>query len=240
MILLWVQAMAGVYLKFVQPPNGLHHRLRNIVLRSHRSIGQLTIFLSVLQMINGLTVAGDFCSLQYMSNCATHTLFGLAFLAHGTFWLIIMEKGQSWVKRSGRSIDFYDACHLLAWGVINTFTEHMWGQEWTAEDLEHTAMGIMWWCAGMVFLLQTWKKSSQQHSKRSPLGGVIFVLTGWIFTSHPQVFPMATKFHELLGETIMCLGVVRIIEIALVFKDKDPEEGSINSFQYLTIYVGVS
>jgi hypothetical protein len=195
------------------------------------------LLLSAAQMANGVLTARNFCGGWYFGNCTTHSAFGLAFIAHGTFWMIVMQARPSFLRRSGRSVDFFDALHLATWGVINSFTEHNWGQVWSARDLEHTSMGILWVCAGSVAIWQTCRRGG----RRSPTVGVMFVLTGWIFAQHPQPFPFATMYHALLGETLMMLGLVRIIEIALIFKDKDPDlkEGEVNSFQYLTIYVSI-
>lgn len=56
-------------------------------------------------------------------------------------------------------------------------------------------------------------------------------------SAHPQHLMLSTMVHQVFGYTLMAAGLTRIIEIAMVLKDK-PALGEESSFQHLPPYVG--
>jgi hypothetical protein len=66
---------------------------------------------------------------------------------------LLLVVGDNWVRRSGRSPEWWDSWVIMLWvrisrtynvlqlnmsqGIVNTFTEHH-GGEWSVKDMQHT------------------------------------------------------------------------------------------------------
>ena len=195
---------------------------------------------SWVQMLFGGIVALGFCRGDHLGQCLAHFIMGSAFIGYGIILTILMLVGQIWLARTGRSQEFFDSILIAAWGCVNTFTEHRWGTAWVKNDLQHTSMGIVWWCAG---LLGVWlsRRRRDGRPRRNLVPAVVILLTGWAMSAHPQGLELSTHVHTVFGWTLMAAGAARIVEISFVLKDrnsldeKDQEE--INSWQYLTPFV---
>ncbi|MCJ1353541.1 MAG: hypothetical protein MMC33_003527 [Icmadophila ericetorum] len=164
---------------------------------------------------------------------------GSAFIGYGIVLTIILLVGQLWLKRTGRSQEFFDSLLIAAWGCVNTFTEHRWGGPWVANDLQHTSMGIVWWCAGLLGIWFSRKRNGR--AKRNLIPAIVIIMTGWAMSAHPQNLHLSTEVHTVFGYTLMAAGAARVVEIAFVLRDrnsldyKDGEET--NSFQFLTPFL---
>lgn len=203
----------------------------------HGWLGKAMPVVSWAQMLFGGIVAMGYCRGDHLGQCLAHFIMGSAFIAYGIIMTLLLLVGQAWLRRTGRSQEFFDSIVIAAWGCVNTFTEHRWGQAWAKNDLQHTSMGIVWWCAG---LLGVWlSRSRNGRPKRNILPGIVILLTGWAMSAHPQDLPLSTMVHTVFGYTLMAAGASRIIEISFLLKDS--RGGSeINSWQHLPPFVSLS
>jgi len=162
---------------------------------------------------------------------------GSAFIAYGIILVILLLVGQAWLRRTGRSQEFFDSLVIAAWGCVNTFTEHRWGHEWGHNDLQHTSMGIIWWAAGLVGVWLS--RTRGGRPKRNLIPGMVIFVTGWAMSAHPQHLPISTMIHTVFGYTLMAAGAARIIEISFVLKDRSfiADGSDPNSFQYMTPFL---
>lgn len=193
---------------------------------------------SWIQMLFGGITALGFCRADHLGQCLAHFIMGSAFIAYGILLTIILLAGQYWLRRTGRSQEFFDSLIITIWGCINTFTEHRWGQPWGHNDLQHTTMGIVWWCAGMLGMWLSRSRSGQP--KRNLIPAMVILITGYAMSAHPQHLKISTKIHSVFGYTLMAAGAARLIEVAFVLKDQNNVDGDTsepNSFQYLTPFV---
>ena len=183
-----------------------------------------------------------FCREDHLGQCLAHFIMGSTFIGYGIVLTILMSVGQLWLRRTGRSQEFFDSLLIAAWGCVNTFTEHRWGQPWGGNDLQHTSMGIVWWSAGLLGMWMSRKRDG--GPKRNLIPGIVILLTGWAMSAHPQHLPLSTMVHTVFGYTLMAAGAVRIIEIAFVLKDRSSLDENkveeINSFQFLPPFVSLS
>lgn len=235
MLMLVIQIILGVYLK-LHLEKGFQARLRPFAIILHGIVGKVMPVISWVQFVfGGLTVLG-FCQGEHLGQCLAHFIMGSAFIAYGILLTIVLIVGQFWLRRTGRSQEFFDSLVIAIWGCINTFTEHRWGGPWVANDLQHTSMGIIWWCAG---LLGIWlSRTRDGRPKRNLLPAIVIFMTGWAMGSHPQHLPLSTMVHTMFGYTLMAAGLARIIEISFVLKDRsDYSSTDPHSFQYLTPFV---
>lgn len=49
---------------------------------------------------------------------------GSSFVAYGIVMLLMLRVGGPLLIRNGKSQEWYDSWVILAWGIVNTFTEH--------------------------------------------------------------------------------------------------------------------
>lgn len=239
MIMLAVQVVFGIYLKF-HITKGFHGKIRKVAVVGHGIVGKLMPIVSWIQMLFGGIVALGYCHDDHLGQCLAHFIMGSAFIAYGILLTIVLLVGQLWLKRTGRSQEFFDSAVIAAWGCVNTFTEHRWGGPWVANDVQHTTMGVIWWSAGLAGVWLSRKRDGSP--KRNFIPAAVLIMTGWAMGSHPQHLMLSTMVHTVFGYTLMAAGVTRIIEIVFVLKDQDAlnYEGDPNSFQYIPPFVSTN
>lgn len=76
--------------------------------------------------------------------------------------------------------EFVESLVIFTYGASNAFLEHLagWGEEWTAMDLEHVSISIMFFGGGLVSVRESaWHRalltagSAECSSKTSALSG---------------------------------------------------------------------
>lgn len=235
MLMLIVQVGLGIYLR-LHIERGFMGKIRNVLVIAHGVLGKAMPVAAWVQMLLGGIVSLGFCRGEgdHTGQCLAHFIMGSAFIGYGILLTILLLVGQIWLKRTNRSQEFFDSLIIAAWGCVNTFTEHRWGGPWVHNDLQHTSMGIIWWCAGLVGIWLS--KDRHGRPKRNFVPGFVILLTGWGMSGHPQHLPLSTMVHSVFGYTLMAAGLTRIIEVSFVLKDKNSmtEDGQEqNSFQFL-------
>lgn len=236
MLLLTIQILFGIYLKF-HITKGFHGKIRKVAVVGHGFVGKSMPVLAWTQLILGGITSMGFCREDHLGQCLAHFIMGSAFIGYGTLMIIIMLAGQVWLQRVRKSPEFFDSVVIAAWGCVNTFTEHRWGNPWVANDVQHTTMGVVWWCAGLAGIWLSKKRNGSP--KRNFVPGFVIFLTGWAMSAHPQHLPLSTMIHTVFGYTLMAAGLVRIIEVAFVLKDLNSisEDGEAHSFQYISPFL---
>ncbi|KAF1998881.1 hypothetical protein P154DRAFT_523714 [Amniculicola lignicola CBS 123094] len=237
MLTLISQVIMGIYLK-LHLERGIHGKIRKVVVKAHGVVGKIMPVMTWVQFVLGGIAAMGFCRDDHLGQCLAHFIMGGAFIGYGILLTILLLVGQVWLRRTGRSQEFFDSLVIAAWGCVNTFTEHRWGGAWVGNDLQHTTMGIIWWSAGLVGVWLSRKRDGTP--KRNLIPGIVIFLTGFGMSAHPQHLPLSTMVHTVFGYTLMAAGLCRIIEISFVLRD----QGSIsadgsdpNSFQYMTPFL---
>lgn len=237
MIMLFAQIGFGVYLR-LHLEKGFQGRIRRYFVLAHGVLGKALPVAAWVQMLFGGIAALGFCHDDHLGQCAAHFIMGSAFIAYGILLTILLLVGQSWLRRTNRSQEFFDSLIIAAWGCVNTFTEHRWGSAWVHNDIQHTTMGIIWWCAGLLGMWLSRKRDGRP--KRNLIPAIVIMLTGWAMSAHPQELMISTMTHTAFGYSLMAAGLARLIEISFVLKDKATlsEDGNDpNSFQHLTPFV---
>ncbi|KAL6702700.1 hypothetical protein ACN47E_001024 [Coniothyrium glycines] len=235
MLMLLAQIAMGVYLK-LHLDKGINGKIRPLVLLAHGTVGKAMPVVTWVQFLFGGITALGFCRADHTGQCLAHFIMGSAFIAYGIILVILLLVGQQWLRRTGRSQEFFDSLVIAAWGCVNTFTEHRWGSPWAHNDLQHTSMGIIWWAAGLVGV---WLSCSRGgRPKRNLIPGSVIFVTGWAMSAHPQHLPISTMIHTVFGYILMAAGAARIIEISFILNDRQSaDDTSPNSFQYMTPFL---
>jgi hypothetical protein len=237
--ILIAQIVLGTYLK-LHLEKGIHGRIRSVVRIFHSINGKALPILSWTQMLFGGITALGFCQGDHLGQCLAHFIMGSAFIAYGIILTILLLVGQLWLRRTGRSQEFFDSAVIAAWGCVNTFTEHRWGTAWVKNDWQHTTMGVIWWCAGLAGVWLS--KGRDGRPQRNFIPGFVLLITGWAMSAHPQSLHTSAVTHQMFGYTLMAAGLTRIIEVSFVVKDRTgmSDDGyETNSFQYIPVFVSL-
>lgn len=206
------QLSIGIYLKL-----HVHERtIRPYFVIVHGILGKMYPILGWTQILFGAITFRGYCRGGHLGQCLAHYIMGSGFIAYAVIMAIILLVGEAWVRRSGKSPEFWDSWIITVWGVVNTFTEHH-GGDWSAKDMQHTILGVLWWAGG---ILGIWLSRNNQ---RNVVPSVIIILTGWAMSEHAQALEISTKVHALFGHTLMLAGVTRIIEICFFSQRQSSE-----------------
>ncbi|KAF7971184.1 hypothetical protein HWV62_21856 [Athelia sp. TMB] len=199
------QLVLGVYLKL-----HIHEQsLRPWAVKAHGVVGKAYPVIAWTQMLFGAIAFGGYCRDDNLGQCLAHYIMGSGFIGYGIIMAILLIGGESWVRRSGRSPEFWDSWVITLWGIVNTFTEHR-GSTWSVKDMQHTILGILWWTGGALGIYLS------RNNQRNVVPGLIIILTGWAMSEHAQALMLSTKVHATFGHTLILAGFTRIIEICFV------------------------
>lgn len=234
-LILAIQIVFGICLKF-HITKGFYRKIRKVAAVGHGILGKLLPVLTWVQMVFGGITALGFCRDDHFGQCLAHFIMGSSFIGWGILLIIVMLVGQGWLKRTGYSQEFFDSLFIATWGCVNTFTEHRWGGAWVENDIQHTTMGVIWWCAGLAGVWLSRKRDGEP--KRNFIPGFVIFITGWAMSAHPQHLQLSTMVHTVFGYTLMAAGFSRIIDISL-YANTVSEDGDANSFQYIPPFVSL-
>jgi hypothetical protein len=123
MLALAAQVAMGAYLR-LHLERGAMARVHRVLKTGHGLLGKALPVASWVQMLFGGIAALGFCREDHLGQCLAHFIMGSAFVGYGIILTIMMLVGQAWLRRTGRSQEFFDSALIAAWGFINTWTEH--------------------------------------------------------------------------------------------------------------------
>ncbi|KAF7309492.1 Protein YTP1 [Mycena indigotica] len=196
------QLALGIYLKL-----HIHEAsIRPYAVIAHGVVGKAYPILGWTQMLFGAMTYRGYCRGEELAQCLAHYIMGSGFIAYAVIMAIILLVGEGWVRRSGRSPEWWDSWVIFLWGIVNTFTEHR-GSHWSVKDMQHTILGVLWWAGGLLGIILA------RNNKRNVVPALILILTGWAMSEHEQHLMISTKVHAIFGYTLMLAGVTRIIEV---------------------------
>ncbi|KAJ2757689.1 hypothetical protein IWQ57_007026, partial [Coemansia nantahalensis] len=239
-VMLWLlagQVGAGVYLK-LHTERRFNDRARPYVRVAHKYLAALMIVATYAQVLLGVVAWLGFCFGGFFGQCLAHLIMGSSFLAYGIWLLLLLRLAGPWLASFGRSPEFYDSAMIMAWGLFNAFTEHGFVEPahgWSHKDLQHTSLGVIWFCGG---LLSTYMLRKAGPAERSFFPAIILVVTGCAMGSHEQDTAFSTRVHFVFGLSLALAGLSRCLEILLItvgLIDTDRKEP--NPFQYVSVFM---
>lgn len=199
--------------------------------KCYRALSIIAVLTGWVRVSISVIALFGFCYDSHTGQCIAHGIMGTSFVFYGFLYTMLLI--VPWIRKHpnpARSQEFYDSTLMTVWGIVNTFTEHRWGQTWNHGDYQHTAMGIIWWGGGLVGMWQT-----RNQNRRSFIPALLLVFTGWAMLEHNQHLVVSSKVHAMFGLILMGAGFSRIIEILFLLWDKTcgtDNGGRIYSFQY--------
>ncbi|KAF2008001.1 hypothetical protein P154DRAFT_13831 [Amniculicola lignicola CBS 123094] len=174
-------------------------------------------------------------------------LYGLLTLGRwtGTF----AELGWAWNVKPPREVvgrrraaipsaEFTESFVIFLYGCTNVFMEHMaaWGGAWTAQDLEHVSISVMFFGGGLLGMIiesskmrdllnntildsqapaqyadESWQQPRQYKFSMNPLPGLIILLLGKMMSSHHQDSMLSAMIHSQWGGMFMGFALARAV-----------------------------
>lgn len=238
MLILVAQIAMGVILK-LHIEKGFLGRVRRVIVKIHLTVAILFPIVSWVQMGFGAITIPGFCHADHLGQCLAHGIMGSSFILYGFILAMMLFVGENFLKRVNRSQEFFDSSVIMVWGIINTFTEHRWGQPWSHGDYQHTSMGIIWWCAGMLGVYLSWDRQNNRP-QRNHIPALVMLYTGYAMSQHSQNLEVSTKVHYMFGVFLMAAGVCRIIEVSFVLHDQPHTGTYVHTFQHLPPFLLVN
>lgn len=226
---------AGSLLLMVYVPKGILSHLRRVINIAHTAcstvqplICWVTTGLSVISLLQYCGSDGD-----HTGQCLAHGIMGTAFVVYGVILLVMMYCGERFLARVNRSQEYFDAMVIMIWGIINTFTEHRWGQSWGHGDVQHTSMGVVWWAMGALGVYMSWDRVNNRP-QRTHVPALIILVTAYAMMTHTQNTKVSTNIHFMFGVVLALAAVARMIEISFVLHDSNPQGTAPASWQFMT------
>jgi len=223
------QLALGIYLKL-----HIHEKsIRPYFVVAHGLLGKAYPILGWTQMLFGIATFRGYCRGGHLGQCLAHYIMGSGFIAYAVLMTIIMLVGEQWMRRSGKSPEFYDSWVITLWGIVNTFTEHH-GGSWSVKDMQHTILGVLWWTGGILGIYLS------RNNSRNVVPGIIIFLTGWAMSEHAQALMISTKVHAMFGRTLMLAGFTRIMEVVFFVPTYASDRSDDDNTSEHTLAEGVS
>ncbi|KAJ5730715.1 uncharacterized protein N7483_005223 [Penicillium malachiteum] len=148
----------------------------------------------------------------------------------------------SW-KAKVPSGEFVECLVIFIYGVSNVFLEHLssWGKAWSATDLEHVSISIMFFGGGLVGMLfestrirevlnntvlrspahgtrdEGWQLPKSQSVSLNPMPALIILLLGMMMGSHHQTSMTSTMVHKQWGNMLVGFALARGLTYVLLF-----------------------
>ncbi|KAJ5621702.1 hypothetical protein N7528_006485 [Penicillium herquei] len=149
---------------------------------------------------------------------------------------------KSW-KAKVPSGEFVESLVIFVYGVSNVFLEHLssWGKSWSATDLEHVSISILFFGGGLVGMLfeskrirevlnntvlrspahgtrdEGWQIPKSQTVSLNPMPALVILLLGMMMGSHHQTSMTSTMVHKQWGNMLVGFALARGFTYVLLF-----------------------
>ncbi|KAL8788474.1 MAG: hypothetical protein Q9213_001697 [Squamulea squamosa] len=238
------------------------NKVRRVMILFYDTVDVLILILGYVAILTGFITYGGVFSGSNIFNGLAHSVKGSIFFWYGLLtlsrWMgCFAEYGWAWNVRpplgmvSARkaripSAEFVESFVIFLYGSTNVFLEHLaaWGGAWTAEDLEHVSISILFFGGGLAGMLVEsktirdllnasllrWKSSADHHrfkeqwalpqtysSSMNPFPALILLLLGLMMSSHHQHSMVSTMVHKQWGTLFVGFALARAVTYILMY-----------------------
>ncbi|UPX19172.1 uncharacterized protein EKO05_0009442 [Ascochyta rabiei] len=144
-------------------------------------------------------------------------------------------------KASLASAEFTESFVIWLYGCTNVFLEHLaaWGDEWTAQDLEHVSISVLFFGGGLLGMIiesakmrdllnsavvtsshahdESWQQPRQYNFSMNPMPALIILLLGKMMSSHHQASMLSTMIHSQWGSMFMGFALARCLTYVIMY-----------------------
>lgn len=169
------------------------------------------------------------------------------FAEYGWAWNVRPPVGMvSARKAKVPSAEFVESFVIFLYGSTNVFLEHLasWGGAWTAQDLEHVSITIMFFGGGLCGMLvesntvrhllnaslarldagqkqygfkEQWTPPKTYSFSMNPFPGLVILLLGLMMSSHHQHSMVSTMVHKQWGTLFVGFALARAVTYILIY-----------------------
>ncbi|KAK2739708.1 hypothetical protein FQN55_009298 [Onygenales sp. PD_40] len=237
-------------------PGLLPKRALNIMVAIHTVIERTILILGFIAIATGAVVYGGIFRGNNVFNGLAHFIKGGIFFWYGLLtlgrWMgCFADFGWAWNVKPSRAVvgrwkarvpsgEFTESFVIFLYGSTNVFLEHLaaWGQAWSAQDLEHVSISIMFFGGGLCGMLvesrrvrdwmnttifsssfgqaqtdglppQALEPPKTQGVSLNPIPALVILLLGMMMSSHHQSSMVSTMVHSQWGMLLMGFSLAR-------------------------------
>ncbi|EEP80578.1 conserved hypothetical protein [Uncinocarpus reesii 1704] len=194
-------------------------------------------------------------------NGLAHFIKGGIFVWYGLLTLgrwvgCFADFGWAWNVKPSRAIvgwkariptgEFVESFVIFLYGASNVFLEHLaaWGDAWTAQDLEHVSISIMFFGGGLCGMLaestrlrewintsvlaapvhldqyaevEEWQPPKTQKLSLNPMPAIVILLLGLMMSSHHQASMVSTMVHSQWGMLLVGFSLARAVTYVMLY-----------------------
>ncbi|KIW15069.1 hypothetical protein PV08_07856 [Exophiala spinifera] len=245
-------------------PNLLSAKILRLIEIVYQVIDRTILILGFIALTTGgVTYAGIFRG-DNVFNGLAHFIKGGIFFWYGLLtlgrWMgCFADFGWAWNIKPARSevgqwkarlpsAEFVESFVIWLYGTTNVFLEHLaaWGGEWTAQDLEHVSISVMFFGGGLMGMLVESKRvrrclnavvdnmparaevspdealelrtpPKQYGTSLNPVPALIILLLGIMMSSHHQASMTSTMVHKQWGNLLGGFSVARLVTYVIMY-----------------------
>lgn len=219
------------------------------------------LILGFVGVTSGAVVYGGIFRDNELLNGLAHFIKGGIFFGYGILTLgrwtgAFADFGWAWNVKPGSDIvgrgvsrvpsaEFTESFVICLYGASNVFLEHLssWGGAWTAMDLEHVSITIMFFGGGLLGMLiessrlrkllnsaitppsraasgsPEWRVPDSYIHSLNPLPALVIMLLGVMMSSHTQHSAVSSAIHKQWGMLFVGFALARgVTYVALYLK----------------------
>ncbi|KAL2849606.1 hypothetical protein BJY01DRAFT_233555 [Aspergillus pseudoustus] len=257
----WLQSSTAHQFLSRRAPGMLSNRVLRIFNGVYNVIDRIILPFGFTAIATGaVTYGGIFHGVEVFNGVAHFIKGGIFFwygiITLGRFTGAWADLGWAWNKKPPASVvgawkakvpsaEFVESFVIWMYGVTNVFLEHLagWGKEWTARDMEHVSISIMFFGGGLAGMLfesrrirvalnntlilrssptcesedESWNPPKSQGVPLNPMPALVILLLGMMMGSHHQDSMTSTMVHKQWGNMLVGFAIARGMTYILLF-----------------------
>ncbi|KAF9701488.1 hypothetical protein EKO04_000860 [Ascochyta lentis] len=228
------------------------------VVRSLYVVFERTMVLQgLVAILSGTVVYGGIGHGGAVFNVLAHYVKGGIFFVYGFLtlgrWMgAFADLGWAWNMKPSKDVvgrrkaslpsaEFTESFVIWLYGCTNVFLEHLaaWGDEWTAQDLEHVSISVLFFGGGLLGMIiestkmrdllnsavvtssqaddDSWHQPRQYNFSMNPMPALIILLLGKMMSSHHQASMLSTMIHSQWGSMFMGFALARCLTYIVMY-----------------------
>ncbi|EKG10639.1 protein of unknown function DUF2427 [Macrophomina phaseolina MS6] len=224
-------------------------------------IERTILLLGFVLIIMGTATIGGISRGNHVFNILAHYVKGAIFFWYGLLtlgrWMgCFADFGWAWNVKPGQelvgrwksripSAEFTESFVIFLYGASNVFLEHLaaWGDAWTAQDLEHVSISVMFFGGGALGMLieskkireflnasivsnrdfrsdaadEKWEKPKTYRVSLNPMPALVILLLGSMMGSHHQASMLSSMVHKQWGNMFVGFAMARAVTYILLY-----------------------
>ncbi|CCM04843.1 uncharacterized protein FIBRA_07036 [Fibroporia radiculosa] len=208
---------------------------------------RVLVFAGFMQVLTGVVTYTGGCRQYWGNGCLAHLIKGGIFWCYGLvsfarYLGAFSELGWAWNRApSGNfvSAEFVECLVIFTYGATNTWMERFGanpGDPYTAKQMQHISIAVMYWFAGLVGMgiesktIRRWLASGstaavrtpsrthevvaeppQYSSSFNPFPALCIGITGIAMSAHAQTYLFQVQIHMLWGYLLSAFALMRCL-----------------------------